>query len=57
MKAQHEFKTKQEYNDYLRKHFAAMAMQGLSGRTELTHETIAKLSVNNADALLKELEK
>ena len=63
MKAQSEFKTIVEYKEYLRTHFAAMAMQGLLSSRGLQEAlnadrmNWAEFAVSQADALLAELEK
>jgi hypothetical protein len=63
MKARHEFKHDEEYNDYLRVYFSAKAIQGIvstmsdNSLTDLAIETIAKESVKLAAALIAELNK
>lgn len=64
MKARHEFKTDQQYREYLKTYFSAMAMQGLTSlqnkgtfpSMEDAYKKLAHNSANYADALLKELE-
>jgi len=66
MKAKHEFKTEQEYQDYVRTFAAIAAMQGLCANGEwmktfneekyLMQDTIhAEMAIKRADALMKQL--
>lgn len=57
MKSLNEFPTKQEYQDYLRVYFAAMAMKGLLSHPDIETDSmdVAEVSVNHADALINTL--
>lgn len=57
MTAMHEFQTKEQYEQYLRTYFAAMAMQGLlAGKYEShTIDYDIECSIKAADALIKAL--
>lgn len=62
MKNQFEFINEDQYREYLRMHFASLAMQGYcggeyTGQSGMPVEMIAKWSVEMAEALLKELDK
>lgn len=61
MKSQSDFKTIVEYKEYLRTHFAAMAMQGMLANSALNYGdefiAITEKAVIAADMLLSELEK
>lgn len=58
MKSRDDFKTDGEYREYLRKYFAALAMQGLlSNGGQVNHQVVAAFAIRTADALLLELEK
>ena len=64
MKSRDDFKTDGEYREYLRKYFAAMAMQGLSSirvgygaNQDKVIDGDVQIAVKYADALLSELEK
>ena len=59
MKSRNEFTTNEEYNEYLRIYFAGLAMQGMIANTDTyvqDKSVIAKLSIEHADELLKQLE-
>ena len=64
MKSRQDFESEIKYKEYIRTHFAALAMQGLSSirigsgaNQEAVIECDAKAAVQYADALLSELEK
>ena len=61
MKARHEFNTEQEWLEYIRCYFAAMAMQGMlaafSDSYHASPENTAQLAVKYADALIEQLNK
>ncbi len=59
MKARHEFDNDADYNEYIRTHFAACAMQGLLEHAELYMDRIhlAEDSVLYADVLIDALNK
>lgn len=58
MKSIHDFKSVDQYKEYLRTYFAAMAMNGLLYHSiyPMSEETYAKKSVALSDELLKQLE-
>lgn len=59
MKSRNEFTTNEEYNEYLRIYFTGLAMQGMIANTDTyvqDKSVIAKLSIEHADELLKQLE-
>lgn len=58
MKSKNEFASEKEYNEYLRKYFAGLAMQGFisSGKHNSIPSDICKTSIKLADELLKQLE-
>jgi hypothetical protein len=59
MKVEDEFKTQQAYNEYLRKYFAGLAMQGLLSNPNNSNsvDEITKKAVIYSDGLLKQLQK
>lgn len=59
MKSRYDFKTEQEWLDYLRFYYAGMAMQGMTSNCYKDHpdQHIAESSVLLADALIEALNK
>lgn len=66
MKARHEFKHDDEYNEYLRTYFASIAMQGMLANDGLSYskltgdafaKSLSRASILAADALITELNK
>lgn len=59
MKSRYDFKTEQEWLDYLRFYYAGMAMQGMVANCYKEHsdQDIAQSSVLLADSLIEALNK
>lgn len=58
MKPRHEFHDQQDYHEYLRTYFAAMAMQAILSRPDwdMSFKYVAQDAINEADQLLKRLD-